>query len=339
MRAPGDDLRGNVAKALVVCLDGMSGVLLAGPAVRAVATRADHVAMLCGPRGAPAAGLLPHVDDILVWEAPWEGDRPPSVDEADVEGLLARMRDAAYDVALVVTSFEQSPLPIALLLRMAQVPRIGADSADHAGSLIDVHHRRLPGRHDAEAALDTAAALGFSPRTGDDGRLRVLPAPDTTGLTGNGPYVVLHPGTAAPAHAWDAGRAAETVALLADAGHRVVVTGGPEETALTRRVSGDTAVDLGGRTDLRTLAGVLRAADVVIAGDTGPAHLAAATGTPVVSVGPQDVPAERRSPYGVPAVLLGDQDDPGADTGRPGTTAAPPDDVVRAVRKLLKEST
>ncbi|MEV7194510.1 glycosyltransferase family 9 protein [Streptomyces sp. NPDC093510] len=339
MRAPGDDVRGNVAKALVVCLDGMSGVLLAGPAVRAVAARADHVAMVCGPRGAPAAALLPHVDEVLVWEAPWEGTRPPSVDEADVEGLLGRMRDAAYDVALVVTSFEQSPLPIALLLRMAHVPRIGADSVDHAGSLIDVHHRRLPGRHDAEAALDTAAALGFSPRTGDDGRLRVLPAPDTTGLTGNGPYVVVHPGATTPARAWDTGHAAETVALLADAGHRVVVTGGPEETALTRRVSGGTAIDLGGRTDLRTLTGVLRTADVVVTGGTGPAHLAAATGTPVVSVGLHDVPEERRSPYGVPAVVLGDQDASGGDAARPGPDEAPPDDVVRAVQKLLKEST
>lgn len=347
MRVPGDDMRGNplmasaggMGKALVVCLDGMSGVLLAGPAVRAVATGADHVTMLCGPRGASAAGLLPHVDEVRVWEAPWEGTRPPTVDEADVEGLLRSLRDAAYDVALIVTSFEQSPLPIALLLRMAHVPRVGAESSDHMGTLIDVHHRRLPGRHDAEAALDTAAALGFLPRTGDDGRLRVLPTPDTTGLTGNGPYVVLHPGASAQDRAWDAGRAAEAVALLADAGHRVVVTGGPEESALTRRVSGDTAVDLGGRTDLRTLAGVLRTADVVVAGDTGPAHLAAATGTPVVSVGSPAVPAERRSPYGVPSVLLGEQDNPFADTGRPGLNEALPDDVVRAVQKLLKECT
>ncbi|MEU9102205.1 glycosyltransferase family 9 protein [Streptomyces sp. NPDC048361] len=313
----------------------MSSVLLAGPAVRAVAAGADHVTMVCGPRGAPAAALLPHLDEVLVWEAPWEGTRPPPVDEADVEGLVRRVREAAYDVALIITPFEQSPLPAALLLRMAHIPRIGADTTDHAGSLIDVPHRRLPGRHDAEAALDTAAALGFSLRTGDDGRLRVLPPPDTTGLTGNGPYVVLHPGAATPARAWDAERAADVVALLADAGHRVVVTGGPAETALTRQVSGGTAVDLGDHTDLRTLAGVLRMADVVIAGDTGPAHLAAATGTPVVSVGSPAAPAEHRSPYGVPAVLLGA--DVEAGTGRPGLDKALPDDVVRAVRKLMKE--
>ncbi|MFJ2260337.1 glycosyltransferase family 9 protein [Streptomyces sp. NPDC087844] len=331
-------------KALVVCLDGMTGVLLAGPAVRAVAAGADHVTLMCGPRGESAAALLPGADDVLVWDAPWEGVRPPTVDEADIDGLVRRLRDAAYDVALVLPTSPRSPLPIALLLRMAHVRRIAAEGVAHPGTLVDVSHPRLPGRHDVEAGLDLAAALGFGLRTGDDGRPRVLPAPDPTGLTGNGPYVVLHPGAGAPARRWGAERAAEAVVLLADAGHRVVVTGGPDETALCHQVSGDTAVDLGGHTDLRTLAGVLRAADVVIAGNTGPAHLAAATGTPVVCPYSPVVPAAHRGPYGVPTVLLGDGGSPCADTrahhcpvpGHPCLEEVTAQDVVRAVQKLLK---
>ncbi|MGV2921158.1 glycosyltransferase family 9 protein [Streptomyces alfalfae] len=277
-------------KALVVCPDSMSGVLLAGPAVRAVAASADHVTVMCGPRGAPAARLLPGVDDVLVREAPGAGDGPSAVDDADPDGLRGRLAEAAFDAALVLTPSEEGPPPAALPTRTAHLPRAGGDGR---------------GGHAAEAALATAASLGFAPRHGDDGRLRVHPAPDTTGLTGNGPYVVLHPGTGAPVSARDAERAAEAVVLLADGGHRVVVTGGPEEKGLTRRVSGDTAVDLGGRTDLRTLSGVLRAADAVITGGTGPAHLAAAAGTP--------------------AALLGGPEGPG------GT--AP--DVLRVVRRLL----
>ncbi|MEV0124678.1 glycosyltransferase family 9 protein [Streptomyces sp. NPDC050703] len=261
-------------KALVVFPDSMSGVLLAGPAVRAVAASADHVTVLSGPRGAPAARLLPGVDDVLV-------------DDADPDGPRGRLAEAAFDAALVLTPPEESPPPAALPPRTAHVPRAGGDGR---------------GGYDAGAALATAAALGFHLRHGDDGGLRVHPAPDTTGLTGNGPYIVLHPGNGTPARA---GRAAEAVALLADSGQRVVVTGGPEERGLTRRVSGDTAVDLGGRTDLRTLSGILRAADAVVTGSPGPAALAAAAGTPVA--------------------LLGDEDGPG------GTTP----DVVRAVRELL----
>ncbi|GAB2746720.1 hypothetical protein GCM10027072_48880 [Streptomyces bullii] len=249
--------------------------------------------------------------------------------------LVGRLREGAHDVALILTPYEQSPLPTARLLRRAGVRRIAATGADHLGGLpdglLDAHHRRSPDRHEAQAALDAAAALGCCPRTGDDGRLRVLPSPDTATLTGNGPYVVVHPGAGTPSRTWDAARCAQTVALLADAGHRVVVTGGPHERDLTRRVSGDTAVDLGGRTSARTLAGVLRCADVLVAGATGPAHLAAAVGTPVVSLAPV-APAERRAPYGVPTVLLGDQG-AGLDEADAAVTATA-QDVVRAVHKL-----
>ncbi|MGW2035164.1 glycosyltransferase family 9 protein [Streptomyces sp. NPDC001811] len=332
-------------RSLVVRLDSFGDVLLAGPAVRAVAARSSHVTLLCGPRGADAARMLPGVDEVLVWEAPWEGFDPPPVSTADVDALVTRLRAGAYDTALILTSFHQSPLPTALLLRLAGVGRIGADSVDHPGRLLDVRHRRRAGRHEAEAALDTAAALGFPPPPGDDGRLRVLPPPDTSSLTGHGPYVVLHPGASAPARAWGPHRCAEAVALLADAGHRVVVTGGPEETGLTRRVSGDTAVDLGGRTSPRVLAGVLRMADVVISANTGPAHLAAAVGTPVVSLFAPVVPAGRWAPYGVPVILLGDQSALCADTraltcpvpGHPCLDEVTGQDVVRAAHKLIQE--
>ncbi|MEV5551090.1 glycosyltransferase family 9 protein [Streptomyces sp. NPDC052309] len=310
-------------KALVARPGGLGGVLLAGPAVRAVATRAGRVTMLCGPRGAPAARLLPHVDDVVVCDDAVLSGTPPDQD-TDADGVIRRLRQDSYDVALVLAPGRRSPLPAARLLRTARVRRIGA-GPDRDDGLLDVHHQRLPGRHEAEAALDAAAAMGFGLRTGDDGRLRVRPVPDTAGLTGNGPYVVVHPGAGDPERAWAAERCAETVALLCDAGHRVVVTGAPDETALTRRAAGDTAVDLGGRTSPRSLAGVLRAADALVTCSTGPAHLAAAVGTPVVSLsappGPSQCPV---APYRVPTVLLGGR-------GRPA-----PHEVLRAVRRLLQ---
>jgi ADP-heptose:LPS heptosyltransferase len=90
----------------------------------------------------------------------------------------------------------------------------------------------------------------------------------------------------------------------------VVVTGGPDERALTAAVAGTAGVDLGGRTDLAQLSGVLAGASAVVVGNTGAAHLAAAVDTPVVALFAPVVPAVRWRPYGVPHVLLGDQQAP-----------------------------
>ncbi|MEU6479933.1 glycosyltransferase family 9 protein [Streptomyces sp. NPDC047017] len=326
-------------KALVTRLDSFGDVLLAGPAVRAVAARADRVTLLCGPRGESAARLLPGVDEIVVWDAPWAGFAPPPVDRADIERLLGAL-DA--DTALILTSFHQSPLPTALLLRLAGVRHIAADSVDYPGSLLDVRHRRAPHAHEAEAALDLAVAAGFP--CPDDGRPRVLPPPATAHLTGPDPYVVLHPGASVPARAWSPRRCARAVAELAAAGHRVVVTGGPGEKDLTAYVAGEDGLDLGGRTGAPELAGVLAGARAAVTGNTGPAHLAAAVGTPVVSLFAPVVPAERWRPYGVPYVLLGDQDAPCAGSrartcpvpGHPCLESVTATDVLAAVEKVMQ---
>ncbi|MCC9305898.1 glycosyltransferase family 9 protein [Kitasatospora sp. RB6PN24] len=297
-----------MSRTLVVRLDSAGDVLLAGPAVRAVADGSDEVVVLCGPQGARAAELLPGVDRIIVWEAPWVGFQPPQVRADGITRLVAQLAEGGFDRALVLTSAHQSPLPTALLLRMAGIRDIAADSRDYPGSLLDLRHRRAPGRHEAEAALDLARAAGFTLPEGDDGALRVRPAPEMHELTGPDPYVVVHPGAAVPSRAPGAATAAEAVRALSEAGYRVVVTGGPAEKELTAEVARHHALDLGGRTDFAGLAGVLSAASALVVGNTGPAHLAAAVATPVVCLFAPVVPAERWRPYRVPHVVLGDQE-------------------------------
>jgi ADP-heptose:LPS heptosyltransferase len=160
---------------------------------------------------------------------------------------------------------------------------------------------------------------------------------------GEKPYVVVHPGAAVPARAWPPLHHAAAVELLEGAGHRVVVTGGPSETSLTATVAGPSALDLGGRTDLPTLAGVLAGAQAVVTGNTGPAHLAAAVGTPVACLFAPVVPAVQWAPYGVALELLGDQDAPCRLTrardcpvpGHPCLSSVSPEDVVQAVERLI----
>jgi ADP-heptose:LPS heptosyltransferase len=332
---------------LVARLDNAGDVLLQGPLVRAVAAGASRVVFLAGPAGAEAAALLPGVDEVWTWACPWILGDPPPVDTADLAGLTERVRALAPDAAVISTSFHQSPLPLALLLRAAGVPRIAAISVDYPGSLLDVRHAVDDDLPEPERALSLARAAGFALPPGDDGRLAVrrpLPAVEHEhgGHDLSPGYIVLHPGASVPARAWPAGSCAAAVEALADAGHRVLVTGGPAERALTAFVAGTRGVDLGGATSLAGMAALLDGAAAVVVGNTGPAHLAAAVGTPVVSLFSPVVPAERWAPYGVPTVLLGDQSAPCAGTrarecpvpGHPCLSSVSPADVVAAVEKL-----
>jgi ADP-heptose:LPS heptosyltransferase len=290
---------------LVVRLDSDGDVLLAGPAVRADAAHARRVTLLCGPRGRAAAELLPGVDEVVAFRAPWIDPEPEPVDREALLSLVDDLAARELDEAVVLTSFHQSALPTALVLRLAGIGRVAAISEDYPGSLLDVRHRVEEGLdvHEVERGLTLVATLGYSLPPGDDGRLAVRqvgtnPVPDS-----HRPYVVVHPGAFAPARAWNPERSAALVRALAG---NVVVTGGPGERELTRFVAGD-QLDLGGETDLSELAAVLADADVVVVGNTGPAHLAAAVGTPIVSLFAPVVPAARWRPWGVPHILLGDQ--------------------------------
>ncbi|MGX7828447.1 glycosyltransferase family 9 protein [Actinokineospora sp. 24-640] len=331
-------------KVLVVRLDSDGDVLTAGPAVRAAAA-GGRVTLLCGPAGERAARMLPGVAEVVVWDCPWISARPKAVELSDVPGMVERL--GGYDVALVLTSFHQSPLPVALMLRMAGVGFIAAVSEDYPGSLLDVRLR--PGSDveecvpEPERALAVAAAAGFALPPGDDGGLRVRGIEDVGELVGADPYVVVHPGAAAPARAWSPPRCAEAVSALAARGRRVVVTGGPDERELTARVAGRDGLDLGGRTSYPRLAGVLAGADAVVVGNTGPAHLAAAVGTPIVSLFAPVVPAVKWAPYRGRVVLLGDQAAPCAGTrarecpvpGHPCLDGVSAAEVVDAVDALV----
>lgn len=343
-------------RTLVARLDSDGDVLLAGPAVRAVAAGSARVTLLVAPSGEQAARLLPGVDEVVVWPCPWTGFDPPPVDPGGMSWLVERVRRGRYDVAVVLTSDHQSPLPLAVLLRQAGVPRIVASSHDYPGSLLDVRHPP-GGPHEVQRNLSLAAAAGFEAVAGSDALAvlpRLPPAPTPVDALPPG-YVVVHPAASVPARSLSPHHAAGIVAALVANGRTVVVTGssadrGPADAAMAALLragpgspSGATVVDAVGRTTFAELATVLAGAACLVAGNTGPAHLAAAVGTPVACLFAPVVPATAWHPWGVPVVLLGEQDAPCAGTrarscpvpGHPCLNGVAAEAVVEAVNRLV----
>ncbi|MEX1024872.1 MAG: glycosyltransferase family 9 protein [Planctomycetota bacterium] len=301
-----------MTRRLVARLGSLGEVVLAGPAVRAVAASGEPVTFLASSSGAPAARLLPGVERVLTFDAAWVAFDAPDVDRAAVEALIDEVTRAGIEEAVILTSFHQSPLPLALLLRLAGVPHITATSLDYAGRLVDARQPYIDELHEVEQALATAGAAGHRLPQGDDGRLAIqlgLRAVPKRERAASVPYVVVHPGASVHARALPIDVAAEIVEQLAAREQHVVVSGTSSERRLVRRVTGDAPDEFvtacAGGTDLDQFARLLAGAQAVVCGNTGPAHIAAAVGTPIVEAFAPVEPAHRWRPWQVPHVLLG----------------------------------
>ncbi|MEO8869668.1 MAG: glycosyltransferase family 9 protein, partial [Granulicella sp.] len=117
-------------------------------------------------------------------------------------------------------------------------------------------------------------------------------------------FVLVAPTAGWGAKCWPAEKFGAVAAMLAEAGYTVLVNAGAEDNPTASAVveaSGGRSVAVG--CDLAQLTALLRRAALVVAGDTGPLHLAAALGTPVVALfGPTD--PKRTGPYGVRSRVL-----------------------------------
>ncbi len=137
------------------------------------------------------------------------------------------------------------------------------------------------------------AALGA---TGDALEFPISPVTSDTVATflGVAPaqYALVNPGAAWPNKRWPPDRFGEIARLLRDRhGLAAVVLWGPGEEALAHAVvdASDGAASVAPPTGLHDLIALARGARLVVSGDTGPLHIAAAVGVPAVALfGPTD---------------------------------------------------
>ena len=174
----------------------------------------------------------------------------------------------------------------------------------------------------------------------DPRRLDLHPPPGPAPAEARGATLV-HPGAAFPARRWPPERWAEVARAEADAGRRVVLSGGPDELPLAREVALaaglPASVVLAGQTDLTQLVRLVAACGRVACADTGVAHLATALGTPsVVLFGPTS-PHRWGPPPDRPwhrVLWAGTTGDPHGSETDPGLLAITVDEVIDALADL-----
>jgi lipopolysaccharide heptosyltransferase II len=310
-----DDLR----RVLCVRLDTVGDVLMTSPAIRAIKETAPqrHVSILTSSVGAEAAALLPEVDEVLIHDPPWMKATAPVSGPQDDHGIIEKLGDMHFDAAVVFTVYSQNPQPAAYLCYLAGIPRRLAHSRENPYQLLtdwvpEPEPERFV-RHEVRRQLDLVGSVGCS--TSDERLSIVIPAAaqararielEGAGVDLSGEWVVLHPGATAPSRQYPAeGFAAVASGLVRELEWQVVFTGSESERELVdgiRLQMSAPSASLAGRLSLGELAAVLSEAPLLVANNTGPVHVAAATGTPVVVLYALTNP--QHTPWGVPSRVL-----------------------------------
>lgn len=286
---------------LCVRLANMGDVLMTTPAIRALkAARPDrHITLLTSPAGAAVAKLIPDVDAVIVFDAPWmKGDAQRTIAPAADAAVEALLHAGDYDAAVIFTVYSQSALPAAYLCYRAGIPLRLAHCRENPYALLtDWVAESEPGktiRHEVRRQLDLVATVGcpsdsqrMSFAVHDHACRAVRQMLGELGLDFGRPWVLLHAGASAPSRRYPLPLFAQAVRLLAEAGCQAVLAGSADEVddvEAIQRMADVPTLSLAGRLDLAGLGAAILLADVVICNNSGPAHLAAAIGTPLVEL-------------------------------------------------------
>ena len=273
---------------LIVRLGALGDIVHAIPAVPAL--RAAHpsarIDWIVDARHREILDLVDGLDRIITIDRPAAGAWLSAVRE---------LRAGGYDVALDLQGLMKS----AVLARASGAPRVIGFSIWHlrektARPFYSEVADDRGGRHVIAKNLRLLRALGIE-TTAVEFPLRTYPstaAIDVARELGGAPYALINPGAAWPNKRWPADRYGAVTAFLRDVrGLRSVVLWGPAEAPLAHAVAeaSDGAAIVAPPTRIRDLLALSRGASVMISGDTGPLHIAAAAGTPIVALfGPTD---------------------------------------------------
>ena len=252
--------------------------------------------LFCAIGDEPRSPGMPLVDQLHIIPAKRWAKAPLS--RATWQGMRRvrqELRDLHYDVAVDL----QGAVRSAWFARWAQTQRLIGEAVprEFAAKFFFSARVATRGVHVIEQSLELVNAIAHENLPMMLPLLPCDPGSEHEALKLPTPYALLSPGAGWGAKRWPPDRYGAVARHLAESGLHIVINSGPAEEHLARQIveaSGGAAQPI--TLDLSGLIAVTRHASLVIAGDTGPLHLASALNIPVVGIfGPTD-PA-RNGPF------------------------------------------
>lgn len=252
--------------------------------------------LFCARACEPRTPGMPLVDALHILPAKKWAKAPLSpATWRDMSRARRELRDAHYDIAVDI----QGAVRSAIFARWARTGRVIGEAAPREFAAKWLFNERVATRgvHVIEQSLEVANAIAGENLPMMLPLLPCDPESEAAAQKLPQPLALLSPGAGWGAKRWPPDRYGAVARRLADSGLHVVVNSGPAEEHLARDIveaSGGAAHAM--TLDIAGLIAVTRRAALVVAGDTGPLHLACALNRPVVGIfGPTD-PA-RNGPF------------------------------------------
>jgi ADP-heptose:LPS heptosyltransferase len=284
------------SRILLLRLERIGDLLMALPAIRDVRALAPSatIDLVVGSWNGALAKAVPYVDRVEELDASWlargEHRAGPSLLKA-----ARRWRCEKYDLAI---NFEPD-IRTNLLLAASGAGWTAGWVSGGGGPLLDLGLQFDTKAHTSENARRLVAAV-FE-RSASEPAEPLLAIPEDARRAARArlakarrPVVAIHVSGGRLVKQWEPEKFAEVAGRLASEERAtIVLTGGPGDRAMVdtvrARIPAPQTIDVSGQIDLVELAAVLEQVDVLVTGDTGPMHMAAAVRTPIVAVlGPSD---------------------------------------------------
>lgn len=281
---------------LVIRLSAIGDIIMSSalmPALRQAYPSA-HLAWMTDAAHAELLSGHPGLDQLILWPRQhWRQLRQQRRWRQlfrELRGLAAELRRQRFDLVLDIQGLLKSAVWAWL---SGGTTRIGLGSREGSQWLMTkTLDRRTTARRIGGEYLKLAHALGLAP---DGFAMDIRPslearqqAQDMLARHGvSGPFAVLCPFTTRPQKHWFEERWAELARSLAEQrGFRVLLLGGPSDTAAARRIAAAApgCVDLAGQTSLMQCAALIAQSRLLVGVDTGLTHLGIAMRTPTLAL-------------------------------------------------------
>lgn len=307
-----------VKNILAIRLDNLGDVLICQPALRALKDGLPNarLTLLASPNGAQAAPLIPSVDEVIARSVVWQdaqGKMP--LDVLRELRLAEELRERAFDLAIIFTSFAQSPYPPAYVCYLAGVPRRIGQSKEFGGSLLTTWVKASSdAMHQIDRNLRLIEAMGL-PIEQREIRLTIPPAARDSvaakladkGIAPEQGFIVMNTTTSCSARTYPWPRFAQLARILTQS-WPVVLTGQTRDATVLDQIGqaagSERLVSLGGQTSVTELVALIDQCSLLVTNLTSTMHIASAVGTPTIVLFAGTELESQWQPRGCPSLLL-----------------------------------